>query len=122
MTLRIAMITVDSSDPRAHALWWQSALGGKLAHELSDDWNMLSLESGLVLAFQKVEDPTPGKNLLHLDLESEEGERDLEVERLVQLGATVVERHVPDEGFGWITLADPHGMVFDIASGSSSGA
>ena len=44
------------------------------------------------------------------------------VERLVGLGATVVARHIPDEGFGWVTLADPHGQVFDIASGSSSGA
>jgi|SRR5690554_841900 len=122
MTLRIAMITVDTTDPRAHAQWWQTALGGEFAHELNDDYVMLNLASGPVLAFQKVDDPTSGKNLLHLDLESEADGRDGEVERLVGLGATVVVRHVPDEGFGWVTLADPHGMVFDIAGASASGA
>ena len=122
MTLRIAMITVDTTDPRAHAQWWQQALGGEFEHELNDDWVMLNLDSGPVVAFQKVDDPTPGKNLLHLDLESDDGGRDREVDRLVALGATVVIRHVPDEGFGWVTLADPHGQVFDVASASSSGA
>src|SRR5690554_97255 len=120
MTLRIAMITVDSSDPRAHAQWWQSALGGEFAHGLNDDYVMLNLDSGPVLAFQKVDDPTPGKNLLHLDLEAEG--RDREADRLVALGATVVERRVPEEGFGWVTLADPFGVVFDVAGASETGA
>jgi|SRR5690554_2304030 len=122
MTLRIAMITVDTSDPRAHAQWWQSALGGEFADGLNDDYVILNLAAGPFLAFQKVADPTPGKNLLHLDLEAEADGRDTEVDRLVGLGASVVVRHVPDEGFGWVTLADPLGMVFDIAGASASGA
>ncbi len=118
MTLRIGMITVNTTDPRSLAQWWQTALGGEFAHELNDDYVMINLGSGPVLAFQKVADPTPGTNLIHLDLEAHA--REEEVDRLVGLGATVVARH-EDGGFGWVTLADPDGTLFDIAGASPSG-
>jgi len=122
MTLRIGMITVNTTDPRALGQWWHQALGGEFAHELNDEYVMLNLSSGPVLAFQAVPDPTPGTNRLHLDLEAAEGQRQAEVDRLVGLGATVAARHDGGDAFGWVTLADPDGNLFDVAGASATGA
>ncbi len=50
----------------------------------------------VTLAFQQVDDPTPGKNKVHLDLIADD--IDAEVDRLVAAGATLVERR-GDENF-----------------------
>ena len=121
MTLRIGMITVDTTEPRAHAQWWREALGGEFAHEPDDEFVILNLAPGHVLAFQKVGEPTPGKNRVHLDLEAGPGEREREVERLESLGASVVARHGGQGSFGWVTLADPRGVLFDVAGASATG-
>ena len=65
------------------------------------------------LAFQRVEDPTPGKNRVHLELVAGEY-LEAEVDRLVAAGATLVARR-GDESFRWVTLADPDGNVFCVA-------
>ena len=65
------------------------------------------------MAFQKAEDPTPGKNRLHLDLTADD--LDVEVERLVAAGARLVGRR-GDDGFSWATMSDPDGNEFDVAS------
>ena len=70
-----------------------------------------------MLAFQKVDDPTPGKNKVHLDLTSVDV--DAEVDRLVAAGATLVERR-GEEGFRWVTMSDPHGNLFDVASAAEA--
>lgn len=118
MTTTIAMITVDTTDPRSLAEWWRRALDGEYAHEPNDEFVMVRLPSGAVLGFQKVAEPTPGKNRWHLDLEARAGEREAEVERLVALGARVVERHGEPGGFSWVVMADPDGNLFDVASAS----
>ena len=64
------------------------------------------------LAFQKVSDPTPGKNKLHVDFAA--ADLDAEVDRLVAAGATLV-GHRGDESFRWVTLADPQGNEFCVA-------
>jgi predicted enzyme related to lactoylglutathione lyase len=69
----------------------------------------------MVLAFQKVGDPTPGKNKIHLDLGADN--RAAEVARLVAAGASFVAEHEHD-GFGWTTLADPDGNQFCVAEHS----
>ena len=68
--------------------------------------------ASVLVSFQKVEDPTPGKNKIHLDLTAED--LDAEVERLLSVGASLVERR-GDESFRWVTLADPDGNQFCVA-------
>jgi hypothetical protein len=60
---------------------------------------------------QRVERAPEVRNPVHLDLFTDD--LDPETERLIGLGARLVERH---EGFGtrWCTLADPDGWLFDL--------
>lgn len=54
------------------------------------------------------------KNRLHLDLLVGPENHDVEVERLVGLGATVVSVHDGEEG-RWTLLVDPEGNEFDVS-------
>lgn len=123
MTLSLRMVTFDTTDADSLAEWWAEQTGGEVV-ERNDGWYVIVAGGSLPvhLAFQKVEDPTPGKNRLHLDLEAGAGERQAEVDRLVGLGASVSARHDEGEGFGWVTLADPQGNLFDIAGASADGS
>ena len=66
------------------------------------------------LGFQRVDDPTPGKNRVHLDFSA--ADLDAEVARLVDLGATETARHGVGGGFRWVVLADPDGNAFCVAA------
>ena len=112
MSLTLGMITIDTTDPEPLAAWWADQTGAEIAE--TNDGGFVVLRGGglpVQLAFQKVEDPTPGKNKAHLDLGT--ADRDAEVERLQAAGATLIEQR-GDESFRWVTLADPQGNQFDV--------
>lgn len=114
MTISPGMITVDTTDARALAQWWATATDGKITQE-NDGWFVVvELPTGPMLAFQKVDDPTPGKNRVHLDLTAG-GDLDAEVAALVAAGATQVGDRT-EGGFRWVTLADPDGNQFCVAT------
>jgi predicted enzyme related to lactoylglutathione lyase len=114
MTLTLGMITMDTTDAMSLAAWWAEQTGATVG-ETNDGYYVLVSGGGLpaLLAFQKVDDPTPGKNRIHLDLTA--ADLDAEVDRLVSAGATLVERR-GDESFRWVTLADPDGNQFCVAA------
>ncbi|USQ79991.1 VOC family protein [Ornithinimicrobium faecis] len=114
MTLTVGMITTDTTDAEALARWWAEQTGAEVA-ETNEGWFVIVRGGTLPvwLAFQKVEEVTPGKNRLHLDLTASGG-LDTEVERLLASGATLVERR-GDEHFRWVTLADPQGNQFCVS-------
>ena len=59
------------------------------------------------------------KNRLHLDWDSLDREAD--VQRLIELGATRLADHTDEEmGFEWTTLADPEGNEFCILRADAS--
>ncbi|GAA1404216.1 VOC family protein [Oerskovia paurometabola] len=120
MTLSIGMVTVDSTDPRPLAQWWARQTGGKVIDE-ADGWFLEVVPSqegtGPVLGFQKVEDPTPGKNRIHLDAST--ADRAAEVARLLADGASLVAEHtIP--GYRWSVLADPQGNQFCVGEADES--
>ncbi|MBX7448146.1 VOC family protein [Mycolicibacterium sp. 3033] len=115
MSLDVAMITFDCSDPDALAGWWAEAVGGTVNAEAPGEFVMVARESGPMLGFQRVPDPTPGKNKVHLDLHAVD--KDAEVTRLVGLGARETGRHSIGEKFDWVVLADPEGNAFCIVGG-----
>ena len=113
MTLALGMITLDTADAEKLAGWWAEQLGGTIT-ETNGGWYVVMQVRGLPIrvSFQKVEDPTPGKNKIHLDLMTEDV--DSEVERLLGVGASLVERR-GDDSFRWVTMADPDGNEFCVA-------
>ena len=110
MTMTIGMITFDSADPVPLAAWWAEQLAGTVADPYDGTYLLVS-GGPVTVAFQKVDDPTPGKNRLHLDLTA--ADLDAEVERLTSAGAGLVGRR-GDESFRWVTLSDPDGNEFCV--------
>ena len=116
MTVSIASITFDSTDPEPLARWWAERFGAEITANM--DGFFLIVAGGSLptqLAFQKVADPTPGKNKVHLDIHTD-GDLDGEVARWIEAGATSLgTRNAGD--FQWVTLKDPDGNEFCIAGG-----
>lgn len=110
MGLNVEMVTFDCRDPARLAGWWAEQFGGTTHDILAGEFTAVSFPEGLRLGFQKVSDPTPGKNRVHLDLGVVD--LDAEVSRLTAAGATEVGRHQFGESFRWVVLADPEGNVF----------
>lgn len=120
MTLTLGMVTMDTNDAESLSQWWAEQTGAEIT-QTNDGWFVV-LKGGtlpVLLAFQKVGDPTPGKNRIHLDLTTPD--LDAEVDRLVSAGATLVERR-GDESFRWVTLADPQGNQFCVAGQQDAAA
>ena len=91
MGLGIGMVTVDCADPAALSRFWAAALETTVAVDYGE-FLMLAPPpaGGPLLGFQRVPEARAGKNRLHLDLGAPTGGRQAEVDRLVQLGATVL--------------------------------
>ena len=112
-SMRLSTVSIDSSDAARLANWWADVLGGTInAFPEAGFWN-LSAEglAGQHLGFCQVDNPTPGKNRLHLDFFVPD--RSAAVAELVELGAKVV--YDGDyQGLTWTTLADLDGNLFDV--------
>lgn len=115
MTLSVEMITFDCADPDPLAQWWAQAVGGAVNVYAPGEFVLVQRDSGPNLGFQRVPDPTPGKNRVHLDFHAVDLEA--EVARLVGLGATETGRHNFGDRFRWVVLDDPAGNAFCIAGG-----
>jgi len=110
MSLRIANITMNTPDPQRLADWWVTALGGEITQDYGDF--IFARAGGIGLGFQRADAPEPNK--IHIDLTTDT--REVEVERLVSLGARrVADREAP--GIQWTVLADPDGNEFCVAEG-----
>jgi hypothetical protein len=118
---RLRDIVVDCRHPASLARFWAAALDGYAVapydqEELDrlraqgvldpeDDPTVLveGPDGAPSLFFQRVPEPKAAKNRVHVDLDAGKGE----LERLLSLGASVVERRPK-----WIVLADPEGNEF----------
>ncbi|HTX96194.1 MAG TPA: VOC family protein [Mycobacterium sp.] len=112
MALNLEMVTFDCRDPAKLAGWWAEQFGGRAQELLANEFTAVTLPEGPRLGFQKVPDPTPGKNRVHLDFSA--ADVDAEVSRLAAAGASEVGRHQFGENFRWVVLADPEGNVFCV--------
>jgi hypothetical protein len=110
--MRIQCLVVDCEDPPVVAGFWEAALGWRRTYETAGQIVLEppagSAEDGVApdLLFVRVEAPTPGKNRLHLDLRPED--QDVEVKRLIALGARPAEIGQGDD-VSWVVLTDPEG-------------
>ncbi|MGQ0846971.1 MAG: VOC family protein [Sporichthyaceae bacterium] len=110
-SLEWEQVVVDAGDPVALGRWWAAALGWVVVDDDPEEFEIRpapDLVPGLL--FARVPEAKQSKNRLHLDFRPLD--RDTEVSRLLELGATLA-----DVGQGeatWVTLADPEGNEFCV--------
>jgi predicted enzyme related to lactoylglutathione lyase len=120
VTSWIHSVTFDCSDPARVGMFWSHALGYETVQRGEDYvWIESSMGSATPLLFIKVPEEKQRKNRLHLDIET--NDRAAEVDRLIELGATIVDIGAPHEA-SWTVMADPEGNQFCVASEEEDGA
>ncbi|WP_029138098.1 VOC family protein [Nakamurella lactea] len=130
MSLRWYTVVVDCRDVAAQARWWAQVLDWKMIYEADDeavivpkhatadkpsaqDWT--TVPPGLV--FVPVAEGKTVKNRLHIDLAPHlTDDRDAEIQRLLDLGATRADVGQDREKVTWEVLADPEGNEFCVLS------
>src|SRR5919202_3865105 len=91
MASRTSNFCIDAADPQAQVAWWAQVLddfepaGDNNPHEAE-----LRGPAGRWLTFLRVPEPKTIKNRMHICLRPVDRSRDAEVERLLGLGATLV--------------------------------
>ena len=111
----IRFITLDANRPYELALFWEAVLGWTMHPETKPGDGEILLQGpdglpGLLLI--KVPEPKTAKSRMHLDLQPEDRTRDEELERVLGLGAKIVEDHRRPDGAGWVWCEDPEGNAF----------
>ncbi|WP_159940966.1 MULTISPECIES: VOC family protein [unclassified Nocardiopsis] len=105
---------LDTNDPRAAADFWSAALGFEPVEDGHPVYRALRDPGGRWpdLLLQKVPEPRPGKNRMHLDLVV----YDLaaEVDRVCALGARVLRPAYEEDGHLLAVMADPEGNEFCV--------
>ena len=128
MALRWYSTVIQSTQPRELAAWWSQALGWEevyadddevvivppWAREFTETLPFHRVPPGLV--FVRVSEAKSGQNRLHHDFAPHKSdERDPEIARLLELGATPVDVGQADD-VSWTVLADPEGNEFCVLS------
>lgn len=104
--LSLDCVVIDCYDAQNLAEFWGAVLDAPIKIDVEE---YVVVDSTPRMSFQCVPDPTPGKNRVHVDLNTED--LDGELRRLLELGATLVEQ-VSMRGGSWFVLADPEGNQF----------
>jgi len=131
-------VTFDCADPHAQAAFWAQVFGSvvedhaALVDQLVADGRMPSKDRIVIgdrsafrdvaacsdpagaeprLYFQRVPEGKVAKNRVHLDVRTDPDRKEAEVERLVSLGAKLVETH-SDRGPLTYVMRDPEGNEF----------
>lgn len=119
MASRTSNFCIDSHDPAAQARWWGEVLEDFTlppADEQAewDDECWLLGPDDREMIFIKVPEPKTVKNRMHVCVRPTDRTREEEVDRLLGLGASMVDdrRTAPDRG--WAVLADPEGNEFCV--------
>jgi len=109
--VRIGSIVIDVKDfPRMMA-FYEAALGYRPGRPPDPDDPFVIMKDPAGKAPNvSIDGMEPYRNVIHLDLYTEDPER--EIERLLRLGATVFREREPDEDF--TVLADPEGNLFCV--------
>ncbi|WP_217239041.1 VOC family protein [Streptomyces sp. AC555_RSS877] len=121
MTSTVRHVTIDSADAYRLATFWSQVLG-RPVHEDDRPGDEDALIEAAGLLFVTVPEPKTVKNRVHLDLQPQDRTRDEEVERLLAVGATLVDDRRNADGTGWVVLADPEGNEFCVERGEAERA
>ncbi|MBZ9642776.1 VOC family protein [Streptomyces sp. PSKA30] len=113
MTSAIRHVTIDCRDPYTLAGFWSQVLDLPL-HEDDKPGDEYALIEGAGLLFIAVPEAKTVKNRVHLDIQPQDRTRDEEVDRILALGATLLDDRRNPDGTGWAVLADPEGNEFCV--------
>jgi predicted enzyme related to lactoylglutathione lyase len=115
----IGSISFDCADPFKLAQFWSQVVQWPLDEEPGPDDNEVGLtppDGHPMLLFIRVPEDKAVKNRLHLDVVPQDRTRDEEVQRLLELGARIVDDRRQPNG-GWAVMADPEGNEFCVERG-----
>jgi len=112
MVSHVKSVTFDCSDALVLATFWAAALGSNVDEESTAEraWVEPAGWGGPNLWFRRVPEPKTAKNRQHFDLRAM-GPVDVEVERLVALGGSVI-----GADGDLVVMADPEGNEFCVES------
>ncbi|WP_227998021.1 VOC family protein [Nocardia australiensis] len=115
MTLSIAHVTFDCNDAAALAGFWSELLDKPVDPDANAYFATVGrgCDASPTLMFIQVSDKNPGKNVIHLDLHTED--LPTQIDHAVSLGAKRI-GDFDEYGMRWATLADPEGNLFDIGA------
>ncbi|TFD54015.1 VOC family protein [Cryobacterium frigoriphilum] len=114
--ITLGAINLEAQDPSMLAGFWADITGAMPSPGGNSVYLPPVGPGGFAMFFHPVTAPRPEHQASHLDLTVPWGSRQVEVERLIGLGA-VYRWDVLDEypHVQWTTLADPEGNLFCIA-------
>jgi predicted enzyme related to lactoylglutathione lyase len=117
----IRNVSFDCSDPYVLAEFWSGVVGHPVhpACVPGDAEVVIEPPDGPRLFFQAVPEGKVVKNRVHVCLQPVDQDRDVEVDRLLALGATMLADRRTPEGAGWAVLQDPAGNEFCVTRSSS---
>jgi hypothetical protein len=123
MALNVFTVVIDCTDPRLLAGFWAQVLGCDSRERNTGEYLVSDPQgNAFPLYFMEVPEPKVGKNRFHLDLVTD-GSMSEEVERLVKLGARLVEVRQDPETLAnpdtWTVLEDLEGNVFCVTSSTT---
>jgi hypothetical protein len=118
MGIRVGNITVDCDDVIRVAQFWSAALDRPLDDGASEGFASIGGKDPDRVEpawyFAKVSERKAAKNRMHVDVFDASPDA---VERLVRLGATVVDQHeMAWAGHSWTVLQDPEGNEFCVGA------
>jgi predicted enzyme related to lactoylglutathione lyase len=108
-------VVIDCADLDRAAAFWSAALGYADAGDESTTYRSLLPADGfgVEILLQRTQDEKHDKNRLHLDLRTRD--LDVEVSRVIELGATMQTiAPIEENGWTWHILEDPDGNEFCV--------
>ena len=118
MACRFTELIIDCQDHDLVGRFWQEVLGYEET-ERCDGPEDFYVEltgppgAGPRIVVGRAPDDKVVKNRLHIDVNATDRDRDAEVERILDLGATRVDIGQGDD-VSWVVLADPEGNEFCV--------
>ncbi len=119
MASRTSNFCIDSIDPYAQVKWWSHVLAdfrlldeAEMGPDEEECWLVGPDDREII--FARVPEKKMVKNRMHVCVRPTDCSREEEVDRILALGATLVDdrRDGPDKG--WAVLADPEGNEFCV--------